>query len=136
MRGQADAFACGLSQKMQNNRYSLIEKLEKRFGTTRMKECYIADAKLRRKRKGETYREIGQAVEDLYRKAYPDNVCTRTVTNPFLDSCHDSSDFRMSVKRTHPSNLHQAITCAMQEGCFKKTEQRRPKGEQHGVYDI
>ena len=51
--------------------YSLVWSKELEMN---MKDIYIADARLRRKKKDETYREFGQAIEDLFRKAYPDNA--------------------------------------------------------------
>jgi hypothetical protein len=47
--------------------------LNQRFGHTALKDSYIAEAKLRRKRDNETFRDFGRAIEDLYRRAYPDN---------------------------------------------------------------
>jgi hypothetical protein len=46
--------------------------LNQRFCHTVLKDSYIAEAKLRRKRNNETFREFGQAIEDLYRRAYPE----------------------------------------------------------------
>ena len=39
-----------------------------------MKDSFIPDAKLRRKRKDESCRDFGQVIEDLYRKAYPNSL--------------------------------------------------------------
>jgi hypothetical protein len=46
--------------------------MEQRFVIVNIKESYIADARLRSKQKKETYRELGQSIQDLLRKAYPD----------------------------------------------------------------
>ena len=66
-----------------------------------MKDSYIADARLRRKKKDETYREFGQAIEDLFRKAYPDNagILEEQAIITFFNNCHESTDFRLAVKR-------------------------------------
>lgn len=124
LRGQAEAYVYGLPLNMQNDWYSLMEKLERRFGIANMKDTYVADAKLRRKRRGESFREYGQDLEDLFRKAYPDNpdfVKEQALTT-FLDNCHDSSDFRLSLRRTKPKTLQEAITNAMEEECVRLTE--------------
>ncbi|VDI82731.1 Hypothetical predicted protein, partial [Mytilus galloprovincialis] len=39
-----------------------------RYGHATMKERYIADAKLRRRQPGESLRDFGQAIKDLYRR--------------------------------------------------------------------
>ena len=53
---------------------SLFFRMEQKFGIISTKDSYIADARLRRKKKDESYRDFGQAIEDMYRKVYPDNA--------------------------------------------------------------
>jgi hypothetical protein len=48
--------------------------MEERFGHTAMKERYMAEAKLRKRQAGESLRDFGQALEDLYRRVYPENL--------------------------------------------------------------
>ena len=67
LRGQAETFAYGLPVSIQNDWDALFSRMEQRFGIMNMKASYIADARLRRKKKEESYREFGQAIEDLYR---------------------------------------------------------------------
>jgi hypothetical protein len=43
----------------------------------------------------------------------------------FLENCHDSADFRLSVKRTRPKTLQDAITAAIQEECLRQTEHEK-----------
>ena len=60
----------------------------------------------------------------MFRKAYPDNpdfVQEQALTT-FLDNCYDSTDFRLSLKRTKPKTLQEAITNAMQEKSLRLTE--------------
>ena len=91
LRGQAEAFAYGLPSCEQNDLNLLLAKLEKRFGPANMKDSFIADARVRRKRNDETYREFGQAVEDLCRKVYPNNldIVKEQSLITFLDNCHE-----------------------------------------------
>lgn len=132
LRGQAEAFAYGLPQNVQDNWDLLVTRLEERFGTTNMKDRYIADPKLRNKRKHESFREY------VYRKAYPDNLefVAEQAKTTFLDTCHDSSEFRLAVKRTHPKCLQAAVTNAMQEMCLRSTEREQLPMEQQRVYDV
>lgn len=61
LRGQAETFAFGLPVNIQNDCEALFFRMEQRFGILNMKASYIADARLRRKKKEESYREFGQA---------------------------------------------------------------------------
>jgi hypothetical protein len=127
LRGQAEAFAYGLPSSVQSDFDLLFSRMEQRFGIVNMKESYIADARLRRKQKNETYREFGQSIEDLLRKAYPDclGIVGELSLSTFLENCHDSADFRLSVKRTRPKTLQDAITAAIQEECLRQTEREK-----------
>lgn len=89
--------------------------MDERFGHTAMKERYIAEAKLRRKQAGESLRDFGQALEDLYRRAYPENpdIVEENAIKAFLDKCGQSDDFRLAVKRTRPKTLQEDVINAM-----------------------
>ena len=119
---------------VQNDWDALFSRMEQRFGIMNMKASYIADARLRRKKKEESYREFGQAIEDLYRKAYPDNtkIVEEQAIITFLNNCHESSDFRLAVKRTRPKTLHEAVTSAVQEESLRLTERERSKLDSRG----
>lgn len=47
--------------------------MDGRNGHKAMKESYMTEAKLRKKRDTESFRDFGQGIHDLYRQAYPDN---------------------------------------------------------------
>ncbi|CAC5364672.1 unnamed protein product [Mytilus coruscus] len=53
----------------------------------------------------ESLRDFGQAIEDLYRRAYPGNpeIVEENSIKAFLDKCGQSEDFRLAVKRTRPA---------------------------------
>lgn len=95
--------------------------MEQRFGHSAMKERYIADAKLRKRQSGESLRDFGQAIEELYRRAYPENsdIVEEKAIKSFLDKCGQSEDFRLAVKRTRPKTLQEAVLNAMQEECLR-----------------
>ena len=86
-----------------------------------MKERYIAEANLRQKQTTESFRDFGQALEDLYRRAYPNNpeIVQESAIKTFLNKCGQSEDFRLAVKRTKPKTLQEAVTSAMQEDCLR-----------------
>lgn len=124
LRGQAETFAYGLPLIIQRDYGRLKQKMEERFGHTAMKERYIADAKLRKRQNGESLRDFGQAIEDLYRRAYPDNpdIVEENAIKAFLDKCGQSEDFRLAVKRSRPKSLQEAVVNAMQEECLRVGE--------------
>ena len=126
LRGQAETYAYGLSDSERNDWESLITALDARFGHKAMKESYVAEAKLRRKTGAESFRDFGQAIEDLYRRAYPENRehVEESSMKTFMDNCSDTEDFRLAVRRTRPKTLQDAVTAAMQEKCIRMTEDR------------
>ncbi|CAC5376184.1 unnamed protein product [Mytilus coruscus] len=96
-----------------------------RFGHATMKERYIADAKLRRRQPGRILRDFGQAIEDLYRRAYPNNpdIVEENAMKSFLDRCGQNEEFRLNIKRTRPRTLQEAVLSAVQEECLRLGEQ-------------
>ena len=124
LRGQAETYTYGLLDSERSDWESLITALDARFGHKAMKESYVAEAKLRRKKGMESFRDFGQAIEDLYRRAYPDNRehVQESSMKTFMDNCSDTEDFRLAVKRTRPKTLQDAVTAAMQEECIRMTE--------------
>ena len=127
LRDQAEAYAYGLPETILQDYRALKNALNERFGHTALKESYIAEAKLRRKQVKETFRDFGQAIQDLFRRAYPENreYVIESSLKTFLDNCSDSDDFRLAVKRTRPKTLDEAVTAAMQEECIRSTETKK-----------
>jgi len=74
LRGQAETYSYGLPLEEQSDLDMLLMRLDERFGSKNMKKMFLVDAKLKKKRRDESFRAYGQAVEDLYRKAYPDKI--------------------------------------------------------------
>lgn len=124
LRGLAESYAYGLPLVYKRNYSRLVEKMEERFGHASMKEKYMAEAKLRRRNKGESLRDFGQALENLYRRAYKDKpyLVEEHTLQAFLDKCGDSEEFRLAVKRTRPKNIFEAVSNAMQEECLRVGE--------------
>lgn len=138
LRGQAETYAYGLPDNTMGNYQHLTEALNQRFGYTALKDSYIAEAKLRRKHVNETFRDYGQAIEDLFRRAYPGNrACVdENSLKTFLDNCSENEEFRMSVKRTRPKTIQEAVTSAMQEECIRLGEERSLKNSKTVRRDI
>ncbi|CAG2229271.1 unnamed protein product [Mytilus edulis] len=124
LRGQEETYVHGLSSDIQMRWESLIDKMKLRFGHSNMEEIYLAEAKLRRRRPGESFRDFGQSIEDLYRRAYPSQpeLVHENGIRSFLDACGESEEFRMLIRRTKPRTLQKAIASAMQEECNRMNE--------------
>ena len=139
-RGQAEAFAYGLPDNVLMDYVLLIQNMDDRFGHKAMKESYIAEAKLRKKLKTESFRDFGQAIADLYRRAHPSNrdYVEEASLKTFMDNCSDEEDFRLAVKRTRPKSLQEAVTSAMQEECIRMTENTKVADRKvfRPVYDV
>lgn len=73
LRGQAETFVHGLPNDVQSNWDSLLQRMDLRFGHVNMKENYLVEAKLRRRKPGESFRDLRQDIEDLFRRGYPNN---------------------------------------------------------------
>ena len=127
LRGQAETFAYGLSATERNSWDNLKLAMDTRFGHKAMKESYVAEAKLRRKKGAESFRDFGQSIQDLYRRAYPDNsdYVKESSMKTLMDNCSMQEDFRFAVKRTRPKNLQDAVTAAMQEECIRMSEDQK-----------
>ena len=126
LRDQAETYAYGLSDVERNDWDLLTAAMNNRFGHHAMKESYISEAKLRKKNQSESFRDFGQAVEDLYRRAYPNNreFVQESSMKTFMDNCSSNEDFRLAVKRMRPKTLQEAVTVAMQEECIRLTESK------------
>ena len=124
LRGQAETYAYGLSESARCDWENLTTALDARFGHKAMKESYVAEANLRHKKGAELFRDFGQAMDDLYRRAYPDNRehVQQSSMKTFMDNCSDTEDVRLAVKRTRPKALKDAVTAALQEECIRMTE--------------
>ena len=139
-RGQAETFVYGLPDYVLSDYNQLVHQIDNRFGHKAMKESYVAEAKMRKKLKNESFRDFGQAIADLYRRAHPGNrdYVEEASLKTFLDNCSYEDDFRLAVKRTRPKTLQDAVTSAMQEECIRMTENMkvREKKIERPVYGI
>lgn len=138
LRGQAESYAYGMPIAVQKDYEQLKEKLNQRFGHSAMKERYLADAKLRGRLPGESLRDFGQAIEDIYQRAYPGNpdIVEGNAIKSFLDKCGQSEEFRLAVKRTRPRTLQEAILSAMQEECLRIGEKELSKEDKPGYRPV
>lgn len=121
-----ETYAYGLPEEQRNDYEELVKAMDNRFGHKAMKESYVAEAKLRRKKEGESYRDFAQCLEDLYRRAHPESreYVQECSLKTFLDNCSEMENFRLAVRRTRPKTLQEAVTTAMQEDCIRISEKQ------------
>ncbi|CAC5364643.1 unnamed protein product [Mytilus coruscus] len=127
LRGQAEVYVHGLPDSDITNWNSLLQKMELCFGHSNMKESYLVEAKLRKRKPGETFRDLGQSIEDLYRRAYPaspDTVQENSIKT-FLDAYGESEEFRLSVRRSRPKTLQDAVTSAMEKEYIRLSKRHK-----------
>lgn len=69
--------------------------MKEKFGYFTMKYKYIADAKLMKGLPGESLRDFGNAIEDVYRRAYQGNpdIFEENAIKSFLDKCGQLRNF-------------------------------------------
>ena len=60
LREQTETFVHGLSPEIQMQWDRLINSMELRFGHSNMKESYLAEAMLRKRMPGESFRDLGR----------------------------------------------------------------------------
>ena len=140
-RGQAESYAYGMPLIVQRDYCRLKEKIKVRFGHSALKERFVTEAKLKKRQPNESLRDFGQAIEDLYRRAYPDNpeIVEENCIKFFLDKCGQSEEFRLAVKRTRPKTLQEAVINAMQEECLRAGEKDLSKDGrpiQRSIYEV
>ncbi|OWF36108.1 hypothetical protein KP79_PYT26053 [Mizuhopecten yessoensis] len=94
LRGQAEVLAYGLPETTRANWDQLRNRMDERFGHKAMKESYIAEAKLRKRKTDESFRDFAQALQDLFRRAYPTNreYVEESTMKTFLDNCSQSEN--------------------------------------------
>ncbi|VDI02626.1 Hypothetical predicted protein [Mytilus galloprovincialis] len=83
---------------IQRDHNRLEGKMEERFGHTVMKERHVTEAKLRKRKPEESLRDFGQAIEDLFRRAYPGilRLYRRTLLTRSLTKLERRTSLRIS----------------------------------------
>ena len=105
----------------------LIRILEKRFGPGQLAENYLLELRYRRQGPKESIQELGQAVGELSRLAYPelpDEAQERLARTHFLEAIEDQS-VREGVFRSKPCTLDEAIQAALSTDNFYRLEEQR-----------
>ncbi len=135
LRTTAAGYMGGIPEEDKDTLKKVVDLLTERFGPHKEKEIYIAEAQFRRKRKDENYRELGQAIEELLRKAYPG--CPSAVSSLglryFKENCGVGA-IQEYIALKNPQTVTEAATVAqswkdvMKPLQDKRTEQKGYRG--------
>jgi len=94
----------------------LVEKLGRQFGPGGQAEVYLTELRARRRKNGESVRELGQAIRRLTALAYPEvpvELRDRLGKSHFLDAI-TSNDQRIRVFQAKTSNLDDAVKIVLE----------------------
>ena len=112
----------------QTHTYSgLVKLLERRFGSGRQSENYLVELRHRRQGPKESLQELGQAIQELVVRAYPDipeDSRDRLAKNHFLDAV-DGRSIREGINRGRPQNLDESVQAALETENLERVEQQR-----------
>ena len=126
LRGQAQGVFGNIST--QSEYYDkLVLALEERFVPPKQTELYRAQLRERRQTASETL----SAMEHLkiYKSGLPNSTMQETLAKEqFIDALH-SSDMRVRVKQTRPSDLNDAVRHTVELEEYNRVEKKKTEGE-------
>ena len=127
LQGEALRYVSGMSTEVRHSYKELTILLERRFGSAKQAENFLAELRHRRQGPRETLQELGQAIHELAIKAYPEipaNARGRLEKAHYIDAV-DSQLIREGIHRARPSTLDEAIQAALETENFEKVEMQR-----------
>ena len=124
LRGSAREIYTDLPLECRRDIHQLTRALAKRFGLEDRSELHLAELRARTRRKGETLRELCQAVRRLVGLAYPDlplSTRERLACNHFMDTLEDT-EMRYQLFQARPRSLDEALARALEVEAFRRME--------------
>ena len=130
LRTKADAFLNGIPEDKKKTYQEVVDLLKDRFGPHKERQIYMAEAESRRMKKGENFREFGQAIEELLRKAYPDDPKSveHFAVQFFRANCGNGA-IQEHIAIAKPEDVTAAITAAQYWQDVMKPIQEKAKEE-------
>ena len=129
LEGTALEFVNGLPVTRVQRFESLVDALGGRFGTDRMATVFKCELRQRRRRKGESLRDLGQDLRRLMQLAYPRTTPEEQeeqVVDRFIEALSDKQQ-RLEVRRGRPATLEEAIHVAMDAEAWELEEEETGK---------
>ena len=117
----------GMERRLTIN--ELKSRLDLRYGPGGLAESFMNKLNNRRQGLNETLQELGEAISELSRQAYPDvpdQILERMEIIHFRDSIREA-EIRAALYRTRPSSLDEAMKTALETESFTKMEAQREK---------
>ena len=93
----------------------LVKKLQDRFGAAGMEDRYQAELRCRRRRPGESIRELAQDIRGLMLLAYPgqgDSVLGQHIARDAFLTALDDPELQMKIRDKDPETLEEAVRSA------------------------
>ena len=104
-------------------------RLERRYGSGKLAEWYLAQLQTRKQGSKESIQELGVAIDELIQEAYPEATgklkeCLAVIH--FRDSIL-KKEIRSALYRSRPESLDEAIRYALEAECIMDLEAQRDK---------
>lgn len=126
LRGSAQGCLGNIPKGEKPDYETLVLALEDRFAPPSQAELYRVQMRERRQRAGETFSELGQAIQRLANMAYP------TATSEFRDTSArdhfvdalDNPEMRIRIKQSRPRSLNDAVILAVELEAHQRAEMK------------
>ena len=118
LNGTAAQLLCGTEDLTYEQ---LVEILKSRFGGQGMEERFQTELRCRRRKNGESLRELAQDIRRLMMLAYPGEKSNLSehIARDFFLSAIDDSDLELKIREREPSTLDSAVKVAQRLEVFK-----------------
>ncbi|KAK3895061.1 hypothetical protein Pcinc_001229 [Petrolisthes cinctipes] len=116
LKGASMEILVQLSVEERNSYRSLVEVLERRYGTIYQTEVYRARFRSRVRARGEPLQQLAHDLESMAQKAYPGaapNMLVIFLMDQFIDAL-DTVELKVKVKQAQPRNMQEAIARALE----------------------
>ncbi|KAK3083388.1 hypothetical protein FSP39_021383 [Pinctada imbricata] len=126
LSGGARALLNDIETAKQRDFDSVVEALNKRYGTINRAEVYKTELQTRVRRKGETIPELAQSITKLAKKAYP-NTTKEMIEVLALDYFTDAltdSDIRLRLKEVGPKSISEAEKIAVRLEAYRLADKQ------------
>lgn len=129
LEGTALEFVNGLPVGRVQRFDSLVDALGGRFGTERMATVFKCELRQRKRKRGESLRDLGQDLRRLMQLAYPRATPEQQeeqIVDRFIEALGDKQQ-RLEVRRGRPTTLEEAIHIAMDAEAWELEEEETGK---------
>ena len=126
LRGSAQGCLGNIPKGEKPDYETLVLALEDRFAPPSQAELYRVQMRERRQRAGETFSELGQAIQRLANMAYPTATFEfrdMLARDHFVDAL-DNSEVRIRIQQSRPRSLNDAVKLAVELEAHRRAERK------------